>query len=123
MDFRKVEETMKYLFASSILLFSAICLAGKCPNCNGSGKVEIMCNACQGKGFIIQNKLKKVGRNRFGLHPDRAVVPVEESCRVCTKMVAPGARGSGKVKAKCQTCNGKGSIRGNKVKQKPNQRD
>ena len=109
---------MKYLFVLSNLLFSVICLAGKCPECKGSGKVEIMCNACQGKGFVIQNKLKKVGRNRFGLHPDRAVVPVEESCRVCTKMVAPGARGSGKVKVKCQTCNGKGIVSNKNNKKK-----
>lgn len=131
---------MKKIILSCVILFIIIfniAYASKCPSCNGSGKVEVQCIACEGKGFTVgdrhlaykNGKTKPIAvlavengeivKKTKVFYADRDDVDKHNcpyACKKCFKgMVKPGKWGLGKIKIKCDKCIGKGTIKDDEI--------
>ena len=96
---------MKHGVAVMLIMSCVLAFGAKCPDCNGTGKVDVECRVCEGKGYIkgsTTRQWKKGG--------GETVTPV--ACKACLKgMARPGMMGSGKVKEACPTCKGSGQVK------------
>ena len=111
------------IIASSIACFA--CNAAKCPTCNGKGKVEVVCNVCNGSGYEIEqqrysqgSQIQWVSFNGNSIRTKQyGTRNMKVACKKCFKgLRGPDSVGEGKVKETCQTCNGRGYVSNRKLK-------
>ena len=82
----------------SLILAAALVSTNVCSTCHGSGRVDIKCPYCNGKGQFT--KVRK-GNNYGGSF---YFVP----CTKCVKGLAgPQQKGTGKITLRCPECLGK----------------
>lgn len=70
------------------MLLCLSAFADKCPDCNGSRKVEVKCKICKGIGVVSNTKVVKVGEyySRYGFRSLgyktlRQIISVDEPYR------------------------------------------
>lgn len=100
-----------------LALFNMSCaFAVICPECKGTGKVEIICKACNGTGTTKINKTIRShsqGIRWMGSYRETSKknVVVDEACHACFKGLRhPGCKGPGVIYKTCPCCKGMKNI-------------
>lgn len=83
-------------------------IQNRCSSCNGSGAITETCSSCRGTGAITESRGKCSNCNGQGWYytVKNGEVTGTTECRQCY------GTGTRKVTVSCQSCNGRGTVRG-----------